>query len=724
MAGSVLRTLGRFALLTGDTDDDTQAVSAGTGSPLPVVSGTEIPNAAEGDQPYFDGTEWATGPNVWIDPLRPPYNAIADGDYHALSSRYATLAEAQAAYPDAGITALTQQIDWAAVQQAVKDAEAAGGGVIHLRRKSYVCQSQVQWADNVHCFGVSETRTAIDGNTSKGSVITNYSTGTLVGATFTANTSSSSTTLSNISSFASLYPNCPISGTGIAYGTYVVSVNTGANTAVLSKAATATGTGVTITPGKAMVNTSGCKNWGFHNVAFHYVGSQGGNVAMAISDFEGEGASLGGLSHLHRCTFNNFGGTAQVGFYGNVMHILECRFDQSVGHAIALVNPVAVLPATTGVGTDGFVAYNSTGFTYQNNQFGAGTGAAGDGLKLDYGGFYLVANNDFYNCRYGINLVYSAGNRVIGNRCEKNDEAGIQLSGTGNYPIGNTIMGNLCWNNGYGTASAGIAVNGSANRSAVIGNLIWNQNDGQDGTNDSPCNKGIAVSGSASRITVVGNMIMAVNTIGIQFDSVTYSKIADNFIDTCGRQGIYLGNSSSYNEINDNIVYNAGQETTNQFDGIAVVSTGAGDACVNNKIDGCRVVTPATNKPRYGIAIVNSNTTGSHVLNCYCVGGNHASGAFNTDAPTSTIVRNFRGYTVGSITVSVPSSGVAIAAVAYDRYFYVTTSTGSTTIAISNGPTVTLQASTAGQLVFCPAGQTLTPTYANAPTWVTHGYAD
>ena len=170
-------------------------------------------------------------------------------------------------------------------------------------------------------------------------------------------------------------------------------------------------------------------------------------------------------------------------------------------------------------------------------------------------------------------------------------------------------------------------------------------------------------------------------------------------------------------------MYNAGQQTTNTYDGIAIVSTAFADRCIDNRIDGCRVVTPATNKVRYGVALINSNTTGTHVMNCYCVAGSHGSGAFFTDVPTQTVVRNFRGYTVGSITVSVPASGAAITAAPYDRWFYVTSGAGSTTVAISNGPTVTLQPSTAGQAVFCPALSTLTPTYSAAPTWVVHGSA-
>lgn len=80
---------------------------------------------------------------------------------------------------------------------------------------------------------------------------------------------------------------------------------------------------------------------------------------------------------------------------------------------------------------------------------------------------------------------------------------------------------------------------------------------------------------------------------------------------------------------------------------------------------------------------------------------------------------------VGVVTVTVPSSGTAVAAEPYDRTFYVTTASGTTscTLAVQNGPTVTAIASTAQVLtVFVPAGKTLTPTYAGtAPTWVVEG---
>ncbi len=51
------------------------------------------------------------------------YGAIADGAYHPLSERFATLAEAQAVYPF--VTSLSQSIDWAAIQSCLNE----GGNV-------------------------------------------------------------------------------------------------------------------------------------------------------------------------------------------------------------------------------------------------------------------------------------------------------------------------------------------------------------------------------------------------------------------------------------------------------------------------------------------------------------------------------------------------------------------------------------------------------------------
>ncbi|MDU1796615.1 MAG: hypothetical protein E6801_08425, partial [Pseudomonas aeruginosa] len=60
------------------------------------------------------------------------YGAIADGAYHPLSERFATLADAQVVYPHA--TALTDSIDWAAYQAAIN----SGSPHVHAPGGHYV----------------------------------------------------------------------------------------------------------------------------------------------------------------------------------------------------------------------------------------------------------------------------------------------------------------------------------------------------------------------------------------------------------------------------------------------------------------------------------------------------------------------------------------------------------------------------------------------------------
>lgn len=58
------------------------------------------------------------------------FGGIADGTSHPLSERYVTLAAAQVDYPFA--TALTQQIDYCAIQAALNACGLAGGGTVYL----------------------------------------------------------------------------------------------------------------------------------------------------------------------------------------------------------------------------------------------------------------------------------------------------------------------------------------------------------------------------------------------------------------------------------------------------------------------------------------------------------------------------------------------------------------------------------------------------------------
>lgn len=91
-------------------------------------------------------------------------------------------------------------------------------------------------------------------------------------------------------------------------------------------------------------------------------------------------------------------------------------------------------------------------------------------------------------------------------------------------------------------------------------------------------------------------------------------------------------------------------------------------------------------------------------------------------------VHNSKGYNPhGSVTVSVPATGVATAAQHYDCFFYITAGTGGCTVVRNTGgegggasPTITIPAG-AVVPVFVRAGCTITPTFTNAPTWVVDG---
>lgn len=812
-----------------------------------------------GQVPISNGSGlWSLNATDFYNPLKPPFNAIADGTYHSLESRFgagsAGLEAAQKVYPFA--TIITQQIDWAAIQLAINTAAGkgsngpgtnftatttntgkeltsvssftglgqgvpvkgtnipsgtvivscnvaantaimsnaatgsgsvtitpgAGGGVVYIPAKPFVVQNQVQMAGYIHVWGASGARTAAEG-ISVGSVITTFSNGVIVSSNFTAKTNTS-TSLTEISSFTNLFPLCPISGTGIPVGTHIVSINEGASSAVLSQAATATATGVAITPGRAMFNTNGCQNWGLHRVSLNYVGTPGpvtseGNIAMAISDFSGEGKTGSGLATVEGCYFNNFGGTSVIGLYGNVNFIFQNRFDNAVGDLIRIANS-----GNAEVGSDGYISFNSAGFNYGN---GSNPGSVGDGIRIEEGGYYLVASNDMYNCGNGINIVNAPNNRVIGNRCEKNDFAGIRMGGAQAWD--NTVLGNLCFNNGYASASGvGITILENSLRNNINGNFILNEMAGatggeftaeanntttlkkvkasgggakfsnlrvgalifnaskiQIGTYITAVNEGteevttslavevteaitlkamptfigINVSGTVSRNSVSGNFMYNINQNGINLSSATYNNITNNFMDTCGRDGILVSGTSNNNLLSSNYSYNCSQFTASTYSGIEI-SSGTG-----NMVIGCMHFNPATLKAKYGVNINGATAVETQVIDCYCTTGNFGTAAFH-DSGEKTIVRNFRGYVVGEISVSVPASATAVTAVSYDRYFYVKSNVaGTTKLKISNGPTIE---PAVGALVnvFVPAGQTLTPEYtvSDPPTWVVHGYAD
>jgi len=85
--------------------------------------------------------------------------AIADGDTHPLSGIYSTLAEAQEDYPDAA--ALTEEVDAAAVVEAVRRAGVAGGAHIYLPTGTYRMNVRIRLPSNVTLQGAGRSDTVL-----------------------------------------------------------------------------------------------------------------------------------------------------------------------------------------------------------------------------------------------------------------------------------------------------------------------------------------------------------------------------------------------------------------------------------------------------------------------------------------------------------------------------------------------------------------------------------
>jgi parallel beta-helix repeat protein len=892
--------------------DDAAGLVGGNGITIEgntiAVSGTVVSSstALPGQFPYATGTssDYAWGNTDFYNPMRAPFNAVANGAYNALSSRYSTLAEAQAVY--GFVTALTQQIDWAAIQLAIcvaagggpngpgtaftatthsttelsgissftglgagvpisgagiADGTAvlsitatasatvtvtpgAGGGRIWIPagKRVFVTQNQFAMAGHVHFWGPTRARTEREGNV--GALITTNSANAIHGPTFTGKTNTS-TSLTEVTAHAELWPFMPISGTGIPVGTHITKIE--GETVTISQAATASASGVSIATGVPMFNVAGCLHYGFHYLSLQVAGTFGpvspggeGNIVMAISDFSGEGQVVEGLGIVDNCYFRNFGGTAMLGFYGNVQTITHNYFDEPVGHQIMTANPeqggLTPLPGSN-VGTDGFIAYNFGSFCYGN---GSAPGAVGDGLRMEGGGTYLVAHNNFYEMAHGIYLNQVGACRIIGNRCEGHDKQGILLEG--NLCYHNIVSENTLFNNGNATANASSLAIVRAPYNSVTNNQIFNEGAYGDleysfecvaGSKEiknvkatgpgaalssmrfgtplyshlnllpntyvlkevsagnyelaspaistgtfklkvSPTMRGILLS-EAEDTNVVGNSIYGMGETGIYVGGGANNQITGNMISVCGRQGIYC-TGSSYNQIADNYIYNAGlfpylsESTLEEADGVFVTkgknntihritiaaqqanaySSGTtykpGEyASESNKVYACikestgNAVSNTTywvevKKVLYGIHCYDSGSkelSGTQVTDCFCVGGNYNGGAFNATEGVGTIVKNFRGYTVGEVTVSVPASGGKVASAAYDRMFYVTPGTHEAQIVVGNmAHVIKIPASgTTPVTVFLPAGIEMEVkggygSGAEAPTWYVVGNAN
>jgi Pectate lyase superfamily protein len=240
---------------------------------------------------------------------------------------------------------------------------------------------------------------------------------------------------------------------------------------------------------------------------------------------------------------------------------------------------------------------------------------------------------------------------------------------------------------------------------------------------------------TANYVQIIGNTVInatpAAGYAGIRVAG-SYAVISDNRVSVTTGNGI-AGTTMVGFAVTGNYVYSS--YATSGGTGSAIYDGGSGaieNTITGNVLDG---VSGAGFTYAFNLGGQQSAVAGNAVHNGGCFDGVTGTGTYNRfvsnilsvynvvliAAGAGCVFRDNQSYNpVGLVTVAVPATTVAVAAQPYDRTFYITTGAGTTTLAISGGPTITAPAS--GFLtVHVPATCTLTPTYTNAPTWVVEG---
>lgn len=318
------------------------------------------------------------------------------------------------------------------------------------------------------------------------------------------------------------------------------------------------------------------------------------------------------------------------------------------------------------------------------------------------------------------------GVRIIGNYCSGAKTAGIGVSGG----IGVVVEGNVCSANG----TAGAATH-TANIQIDGGTLS------RDSTENTIITGNVAVNGLAHGIRVVGlasaglprwckisnNVVYnnggtsAQDGHGIFLDGSQHALIGfsvdGNQVTQNKQGGIVLASGTAHLNIaiRNNDVFSNGQTSGTTTDGIQINAGVAGLEILDNQV----YKQGAIGNQVTGINLLTGNTITNAKIAGNDVRGNGTNSMLIAATVDGTvIVRDNPGFNpVGVVSPAVPATGVAVAASQYDRMFYVTAGASTCTCAISGGPSPVVP-SGAFASIFVPAGQTLTPTYASAPTWV------
>jgi hypothetical protein len=193
------------------------------------------------------------------------------------------------------------------------------------------------------------------------------------------------------------------------------------------------------------------------------------------------------------------------------------------------------------------------------------------------------------------------------------------------------------------------------------------------------------------------------------------AKFTNNDTSVVDYHGMYdNGNGSVYG---DNSISNV--NGSNQADGSGIFLDGTGTNRVvhdNPILDNRGGAAKMVNGIRSNIG-----AGGSAIIHDNPIVGSTGPGFFNANSAGDVRTHDNSGYNpVGVVVIAVPATGVAVAAAAYRRTFYVTAGVGGCTMTIQSGPAVVIPAG-AVVPVDVPAQRTVTPTFTNAPTWVVEG---
>jgi len=286
-----------------------------------------------------------------------------------------------------------------------------------------------------------------------------------------------------------------------------------------------------------------------------------------------------------------------------------------------------------------------------------------DAVKIEEGGSNIICNNSITsNTEDGIHLLRTPNNRILNNSLTSNAGAGIKLEGSsGNNISHNTASNNSvginCTNSGensiidnnvtlnqVGISLSSCTMNNMISRNVVANNekgiIIENSDSITISSNDVTSNKNLGISiQNSSYNTIFNNTVTWNNATGIRVLRVRYNNISGNNItlNMNGRgiallqssnnnisgdgishnamQGIWMDESSTYNAVTENNVYNnteggicLSNATSNNtiYNNTITSNAGLGGVWLNHTATGNSIVWNNVSKNNIGICIIGS----------------------------------------------------------------------------------------------------------------------